>query len=112
MPVWLEVIIMSYKGLRGWLDGVEEMGALRRISGADLDLEIGALYELSRERKDQPALLFENIPGYPDGYRIATWSENPRVAAFTYGLEDGLPLLKATESLREKIADLRRIPPR
>ena len=40
------------------------------VSGADQDLEIGAIYELSQEQKFPPALMFENIRGCDPRFRI------------------------------------------
>ena len=61
-----------YDDLRQWIELVESMGELKRIDGADWDLEIGTLAErIYRERTGTiPALLFDNIKGYSQGYRI------------------------------------------
>jgi 3-polyprenyl-4-hydroxybenzoate decarboxylase len=62
----------SYEDVRQWLDLVESMGELKRINGADWNLEIGLMAELIyRERSGTiPALLFDRIKGYPEGFRI------------------------------------------
>ena len=57
--------------LRKCIQFAEEIGNLEYIDGADSDLEIGALYELSLEEEHPPLLLFRNIKGYPPGHRIA-----------------------------------------
>ena len=49
------------------------------VNGADQDLEIGAIYELSQEQKFPPALLFENIRGCDPRFRILC---NVRTPAF------------------------------
>ena len=48
------------------------MGELKRLNGADWNLEIATLAELIyRERSGViPALLFDRIKGYPEGFRI------------------------------------------
>lgn len=58
--------------LRDWLLKVEEVGELRRVDEADWNLEIGVITELNTRRKNSPALLFDQIKGYPKGYRVAT----------------------------------------
>ncbi len=63
--------------LRGWIEEVEGRGELLRLEGADWDLEIGCLVELNRS-KEPPALLFDQIKGYPSGYRILTSSHKTR----------------------------------
>lgn len=54
--------------LRPWLEAVEEIGQLERVSGGHWDLEIGALTEIILGKLSAPpALLFDNVPGYGAG---------------------------------------------
>jgi 3-polyprenyl-4-hydroxybenzoate decarboxylase len=58
----------KYTDLRDWLEIVDSFGELKKIDGADWNLEMGTLAELlSRETKAGavPAVLFDNVPGYP-----------------------------------------------
>jgi len=55
--------------MRGYIELLEEMGELRRIEGADLNTEVGALTELAAD-KEGPALLFSNFKNHPAGFRI------------------------------------------
>ena len=55
--------------MRGYIETLESMGELRRIEGADLNTEVGALTELAAD-KQGPALLFSNFDQYPAGFRI------------------------------------------
>lgn len=64
--------MIKISDLREWLKLVEEMGELRRVEGADWDLEIGGITEVNNKNKRAPALLFDRIKGYPPGYRIVT----------------------------------------
>ena len=57
--------------LRYWLQEVEGLGYLKRVQGANPHLEIGIITELNCRRKG-PALLFDEIPGFPAGRRILT----------------------------------------
>ena len=57
--------------LRDWLDSVESLGQLERISGANWDLEIGALTEIILERlSSPPAVMFDAVPGYAPNRRV------------------------------------------
>ncbi len=58
--------------LRAWLERVDSLGELKRIDGADWDLEIGYILDPEVRGKDTSVLLFDNIKGYPKGYRILT----------------------------------------
>lgn len=60
--------------LRVWLQKADSVKKLRRIDGADWDLEIGTATALNLIKPDSPALLFDNIKGYPKGYRVLTCS--------------------------------------
>ena len=60
---------MLFKDLRGFMQRLDEIGQLKKVEGADWDLEIGTLTELMAERLG-PALLFDKIKDYPEGYRV------------------------------------------
>lgn len=68
---------MLYKDLRGWIERADELGELRRVDGADWNLEIGALAEAAQGMADSPAVLFDKIQGYPQGRRVLTGIHNP-----------------------------------
>jgi 4-hydroxy-3-polyprenylbenzoate decarboxylase len=103
----------AYTDLRDWLEIVEGLGELKKIDGADWNLEMGTLAELvARESKGTvPAILFDNIKGYPTGYR-ALFAQN---ASFKrMALDLGLPLdlsgLDLVRKFREKLASHQPIP--
>ncbi len=56
--------------LRTFISLARERGELEIIRGADPYLEIGALYELSLRDRYPRTLLFDEILGYPAGYRV------------------------------------------
>ena len=60
--------------LRPWLAQVEKLGELREVRGADWNLELGAISELNVKKDAPPALLFDEITGYPKGFRVLTCS--------------------------------------
>ena len=62
---------MEYNDLRSWLEMVDKMGELKIVEGAHWDKELGAISEMLAVRdENSPALLFDKIPGYPDGFTI------------------------------------------
>src|SRR5215467_7545821 len=80
---------VQYRGLRGWLDQVEQMGELQHVNGAHWDVEMGAITHMLTEksRGDAPAILFDEIPGYPKGYRtLYGHFSSVRRVALTLGL--------------------------
>ncbi len=62
---------MTIKDLRGFLEKLQGEKELTQVEGADWDLELGAITELAAGRKG-PALLFDKIKDYPQGYRVVT----------------------------------------
>ena len=61
---------MDYRDLRDWIDRVQDMGELCVLKNADWNLEIGAITEMVHHRPGSPAVLFDEIKGYPKGYRL------------------------------------------
>ncbi len=77
------------QGLRDWLAKVEALGELRRVSGAHWDKEMGSIVDLLFRQKAEkaPALLFDDIPGYPAGHRCLYGILNsPGRLALTMGM--------------------------
>jgi UbiD family decarboxylase len=60
--------------LRTWLDELRKLGEVKDVYGADWNLELGAISELNVKKDTHPALLFDRISGYPEGYRVLTCS--------------------------------------
>src|SRR5688500_12082369 len=65
---------MNPLDLRLWIEQVRELGELREVRGADWNLELGAISELNVKKDVPPALLFDEIKGYPRGFRVLTCS--------------------------------------
>ncbi|HKQ29088.1 MAG TPA: UbiD family decarboxylase [Burkholderiales bacterium] len=65
---------MNPLDLRTWLSEIKRLGELKEVAGADWNLELGAISELNVKRDSPPALLFDEIKGYPKGYRVLTCS--------------------------------------
>ncbi len=104
-----------YEDLRDWLRVVDSIGELERIAGADWNLEIGTLAELIyRERPGViPAILFDRISGYPEGFRILFGQQcSFRRLALCLGLPLESGGLQLVDQFRRKLTSLQPIPPR
>lgn len=89
--------------LREWIARIESLGELQHVAGAHWDLEIGTLSEINYRRKPPAALLFDEIVGYPRGYRVLTGSmSNARRMAVTLGLDPNLDTASLVQELRGK----------
>jgi len=104
-----------HSDLREWLEKVEEIGELKKINGAHWDAEMGPLTQLIHEKYkgETPALLFDEIPGYPKGYRTlyGHFSTLNRIA-LTLGLPLNIGKIELVRLYREKIKNLKLIPPK
>jgi len=84
---------MEYRDLRDWIQKVDAMGELRTVQGAHWDLEIGAITDVAHHTEDSPAILFDDIVGYPSGKRIlSNVMKSIRRLGLTLSMPTGLPL--------------------
>src|SRR6266508_6538654 len=87
--------------LRQWIALMERLGELHHVSGAHWNLEIGAISEINYRRKPSAALLFDDIPDYPHGYRVLTGSlSNARRMAVTLNQDPELDTAGLIQALR------------
>src|SRR5215470_16248667 len=102
---------MAFADLRTFIDGIARIGEMKVIEGADWNLEIGCLTELMAEHEG-PLLLFDNIIGYPQGFRIVTNAlATPRRFALALGLPTEASKLEILKSWRSKTRDLKPFAP-
>jgi 4-hydroxy-3-polyprenylbenzoate decarboxylase len=103
-----------YRDLREFIAAIESADTLRRIAGAAPHLEIGAITEVAAGRPECPALLFDELPGYPAGMRVLTNAmTTPRRAALALGLDPDLApidLLRAWMVRRQTLAPCPPVP--
>ncbi len=99
--------------LREFLDRIEKAGELMRIPGAHWDLEIGTLAEIVYHTKPEPpAILFEDVPGYPKGMRLLSGATNSsKRLAITLGFPVPECPLDVVRAYRDRMKTHRPIPP-
>lgn len=99
--------------LREFIDRVDKLGELRRAAGADPELEIGAVTDLAQRRRDGPAVLFDDIPGYPSGYRILVNAMGSRKrSAMVLGLPMDLDYRDLVPLWRKRMLSIQSVPVR
>ena len=95
--------MVIYKDLRGFIKQVDELGALRRINGADPKFELGGITEVAAGTPECPALLFDRIKGYAPGFRVFTnATTTPQRAALALGIDPSLKPLDALKAWMQK----------
>src|SRR3954466_10925626 len=55
--------------LRTWLAQMEAAGELQHVRGANREEEIGGIVDFYQRQTNNKAVLFDDIPGFPSGYR-------------------------------------------
>ena len=104
---------MEYQDLRDWIQIAEEMGELKTLKGCDWNLEIGAITEIAAHKEDGPAVLFEDIKGYPKGYRVLSNSLSSRKRlALTLGLPAGETKMDFVKIWKDNYKSIKPIPPK
>ncbi|HXP30993.1 MAG TPA: UbiD family decarboxylase [Stellaceae bacterium] len=92
--------------LREFIARTERAGELLRIKGVDWRLEMGALTEIIYQTKteDPPAILFEDIPGYPPGMRVLAGATNSsKRLALTLGFAEPQGPLDVVRAYRDRM---------
>ncbi len=100
---------MPVRDLREYIERSEGLGALKRINGVDWNLELGTLSDLYRRRK---SVLFDEIKGYPKGYRVLTnifATENQQ--KLLLGIPYELGKLDTVRELKTKLAQFQPVAP-
>jgi UbiD family decarboxylase len=101
----------SGNDLRAFMGELEELDELKSLNGADWNLEIGALTEIGADQNG-PALLFDEIKGYPKGFRIlANVFAGQRRTAMTLGLPREFKGIALLDAWRKRLAEFKPIPP-
>jgi len=99
---------MGIRDLRGWIKEAEALGEVKTIRGAEWNTEIGAITELAQHRENGPAVLFDEVKGYPPGYRVLVNSLGSlKRTALTLGLDtnigSAMELVKAWRARSRKL---------
>jgi 4-hydroxy-3-polyprenylbenzoate decarboxylase len=97
--------------LRSWLDEVRALGELKELNGVSADLEIGTIVDMLMERPGNPAVLFDDIPGFERGRRVlGNALTSPARVAISGGLDPSLSKLELVDRWREFNSANRRVP--
>ncbi len=104
---------MEARDIRSWIRSADELGQLKKLDGADWDIEIGAITELGHHLGEKShALLFDNIKGYPKGYRILSNTLNTfKRIAMTLHMEPSKTRLEFVKDIKRRISELKHIKP-
>lgn len=103
----------SPTGLRRWLADMDALGELRVVEGVDAETSIGLVSEMLHHTEESPAVLFDDIPGYPRGWRVLVNSlGNRRRLASTLGLPTDIGTLELVDAWKGFLDDVVPLPTR
>ncbi len=103
---------MVVNGIREFITEVECLGEYKLIEGADWNLEIGLITEWQSYLPNSPLLLFDNIKGYPPGYRVVTnLFSSPRRTALALGFPSEPKGMELVKQIKDKLSQLKMLPP-
>jgi UbiD family decarboxylase len=61
---------VAKQDLRDWLETIDKAGQLQKINGANHEEEIGGIVDIYQRHTGNKAVLFDEVPGHPKGYRV------------------------------------------
>ena len=91
----------TYEDLREWIEEADKLGEVRYVDGLSWEREIGMATELLHHSDPAPAAVFDNIPGYPKGFRVLTNFFGGKRQNMTIGFAEGLDRLELSEGFLE-----------
>src|ERR1700754_1375138 len=98
--------------LRAWIDALRAAGELTEINGAEREAEIGGIVDLYMRKMGNPAVLFDDIPGYARGHRIlANILTSVRRINLTVGQPIDGSAIELVSYWRKYMKEARSIPP-
>ena len=101
------------RDLRNLIDHWHANGQLKIIEAADADVDIGAVAEVSGSGAEPPALLFDKVKGYPQGYRVLiNMFQTQRRTADALGVDDTLRGPALVDAIRKRMDDHKPILPK
>ena len=103
---------VSYDDLRGWMSEAERLGELKVVRGASWERDIGLASEVVGREDTGPAIIFDDIPGYPKGFRVLSNLFGGKRRNATLGFADHLDKSSLSDSCYDTfVKGTRRVEP-
>lgn len=93
---------LSYSNIREFIERVNDLGELRRISGSSVT-EVGPISLLARKIECRPAVLFDDITSFSKGCRVfANTVSSPKRIALALGFDTSLAPMEVLRLWKDK----------
>ena len=103
----------AYTDLRQWMQEADRLGELRTVTGASWQEDIGLAAEAVLRADDGPAVVFDEVPGCPKGYRLIMNIFAGRRRNMTFGFPDDLTKQELSDAyFANYLEQQKNIPPR
>jgi 4-hydroxy-3-polyprenylbenzoate decarboxylase len=103
---------MWFEDYRTFLETVDDAGELKIVRGADTRSDIGPITEMTAWSPEHPLIVFDDIPGYRPGWRVAVHSFDSYLRTrLIYGFPDGLRGRALVAWWKARLDDYRPVPP-
>jgi 4-hydroxy-3-polyprenylbenzoate decarboxylase len=101
----------AYGDLREWIKEAEKLGEIKVVKGASWQEDIGAATEVVQHSESGPCVIFDEIPGFPKGFRVLVNFFGGKRKNMTLGFPAGLNRMELGEAYVENyLKDLKTIP--
>jgi UbiD family decarboxylase len=101
----------AYDNLRQWLAEAEKLGEVEHVKGAGWQEEIGMATELVNRSETAPCVLFDEIPGFPKGFRVLSNMYGGLRSRMMLGLPTELSKIEMSEAYLENFLRERKTVP-
>jgi 4-hydroxy-3-polyprenylbenzoate decarboxylase len=92
---------IAYDDLREWLSYAERLGEVRTVKGANWEEDIGLAAEAVLRAENGPCVMFEDIPGCPEDFRLLLNMFAGTRRNMTLGFSDHLTKWELSDAYRE-----------
>ncbi|MGH6674356.1 MAG: UbiD family decarboxylase domain-containing protein, partial [Xanthobacteraceae bacterium] len=98
--------------LRAWIAKLRAAGEVQDIAGAEREKEIGGIVDIYQRRIGNKAVLFDDVPGFPRGFRIlANILTSVRRINITLGLDPDASAVELVHYWRRYMKEAHAIAP-
>jgi UbiD family decarboxylase len=104
--------LLVKQDLRAWIAEIDAADQLQKVSGAEPEEEIGGIVDVFQRSIGNKAVLFDDIPGFPRGYRVLAniLTSIPRIN-LTIGMPAAAKEIDLVQFWRRYMKEMKSIPP-
>src|SRR5215470_10128976 len=102
---------IAYEDLREWIALAERLGEVRNVAGATWQEDIGLAAEAILRAENGPCVIFDRVPGCPEGFRVLLNMFAGTRRNMTLGFPDHMTKWELSEAYRKAYLEAPQIVP-